>query len=116
MWFRLTENGYLAYVDRVVLAYRRHPENISAQTARMAAVTDAMLLKRAASLSLTPEQRKLLQHGTRCRPRVVAELRWQWAREHWKCGRYRHAAKEIRHMVKAFAQYALGYFLVRVAP
>lgn len=77
MWFRLTQNGYLAYVDRAVLDYRRHPANVSAQqSGRMAAVTDAMLLARAASLSLTPEQRRLLRHGARCRPRVVAELRW----------------------------------------
>ena len=109
MWFRLTQNGYLVYLDWAVIDYRRHTANISARSERMAAVTDAMLRKRASAPDLTPEQRRLLRQGTLWRFRVVAELRWHWAMEHWTEGRYWLAAKEVRHTLKAFARFYAGF-------
>ena len=104
MWFRLTQNGYLAYVDRIILDYRRHPGNVSMQTERMSAVTEAMLWKRAASPDLSNVQREL-QRGARSQIRVIAELRWHWAREHSERGHYWLAAKELRRALKAYVQF-----------
>ena len=92
MWFRLTENGCLAQVDRVVLGYRRPRGKQSAQTRRMWVLTDAMLQKRTASPGLSAEQREPLRFG----------LRWHWAKEHWEDGHSWSAAQQIRHALKVF--------------
>ena len=92
MWIRLTARGYLTYVDRTVLAYRRHTGNASTRSTIMAAASEETRRKHTRSTLLTPEQRTLLEDG---RSWVAILLHWIWAQEHWERRRYRTMVGEV---------------------
>lgn len=93
LWLRLTTHGYLAFVDRTVLAYRRHKDSASARLTIMATAHQALHHKHSSSAQLSPARRKLLADGSTW---VVILLRWVWTREHWAARRYRQAVAEAR--------------------
>ena len=100
MWFRLTERGYLAYVDRVVLDYRRHEGNVSLQSFAMVSVQEALFRKRASLPTFTAHESYLHELRRVWMPWLISQMRWIWVREHLGRRDYRKAIKESVRMAK----------------
>ena len=106
MWFRLIEHGHLAYVDQVVLDYRRHDQNASLQFAEITRVQDALFRKRTASPTFTPYESYLHELRRVWMPWLICRMRWIWVREHLRRGDYRNALKESVRTAKELGRAA----------
>ncbi|HEY3673396.1 MAG TPA: glycosyltransferase family A protein [Acidimicrobiia bacterium] len=78
---RLLRTGDLAFVDEVILDYRRHDANFGAGSTRASGVTNAF---RATfdSPSNTPGQQRILRDAWRARQVIDTRARWQQVRHH----------------------------------
>ena len=108
MWIRLTAGGYLTYVDRVVLSYRRHVGSMSSHRAMMHQATEALFRKHAASGELTPQQRCMLEQRWLWELWLTMHVRLIWALEHREQRRYLQAAKETLRAARALVRFYLG--------
>jgi glycosyltransferase involved in cell wall biosynthesis len=74
LWLRLSRQGDFAYLDKVILGYRRHESNLTHQGTRVMKAHTSTLLKVAGSPEYSEEQRH-------CALMVIGFVCTRWARE-----------------------------------
>ncbi len=99
LWLRLTQDGDIAFVDQVVLGYRRHESNASDKEKVMRAAEIAMRRQLIQSDALTAEQRQIAISGFRHSERHFSALRLGLAKKALVRGRLIMAAKLLRRAV-----------------
>lgn len=104
IWLRLSLQGSLVCSSKLVLGWRLHGANASAQTRRMYHAIMRVYHKSHTAQGLTLEQRQAARQGFRWYHWCNFQLRWQWAtaslrrRALWTAGKQaRHACVHIRH-------------------
>lgn len=96
-WVRLCRLGDMAFVDRVILRYRKHNSNLSSQQAVMSVGEERFNRRILNWPDETPERRRLVQDGYRQRYQHKAKMRLVWAKEYVRAGKPWDALKQIRH-------------------
>jgi len=107
MWLRLTLKGDLAFVDKVVLNYRRHDSNMSYHGRRME--QGLMRVRRKLmTLDLTEEQRRIAQTGYRLWEQGRVRYRLQSAKDNARSGRVLDATRDLYHAARFFVRLLRG--------
>lgn len=96
-WLRLARGGAFAFVDQLVLSYRRHESNATSQTRAAAQGEQAIVHARALDPASTPEQRRLVVAGYRLRERSMWRERLRWGLASLIQKHPLEAAKHLRH-------------------
>src|SRR5207249_949094 len=65
-WLQLSRQSSIAFVDRVVIGYRQHTQNISNNVKKMERAERYIRYKLMSSPELSQEQRSLARAGYRC--------------------------------------------------
>jgi glycosyltransferase involved in cell wall biosynthesis len=104
MWIRLSRKGELAYVNQVVVAYRRHSENVSNDMKRHQMAGDRVRKKATFSPENSPTQAEIARTVYDLLSSEEYDLRLQWAREALQQGNMFAAAKQFRHASLARAR------------
>ena len=102
MWLRLSLQGKIGFMDRVVYRYRRHEANASASEERMQRAEVAVRTKMLDFSGLNPEQRRIASVAWRCWQRHVGDLRFNWCRKDLAHGKPIDAIKQFRHAVALY--------------
>lgn len=97
LWLRLSSKGDFAFVDDVVLDYRRHGGNMSSQMQAMDREVTRVRRKLIASDDLNDEQRRLARVVYGWSKVGVAKAYWLWSGENLARGNWWAAAKQARH-------------------
>jgi glycosyltransferase involved in cell wall biosynthesis len=108
MWLRLCRFGNMIYLDRVVLNYRLHENNLSKRVSYMKQRERAFYAKVFCWPDEIPARRDELIWGYKLRSRRVSGLRLQWARDCVKSGKIVPALKQVGHAVRLYIQYVIG--------
>lgn len=95
-WLRLTRIGDMAFIDRVVLDWRRHERAGSLDVAAMSAA-GMRIRERLAKENLPPEIAAVAEHRYR---RLVATERRRAARELFRAGKWPQSAREYAAYVR----------------
>jgi glycosyltransferase involved in cell wall biosynthesis len=105
LWLRLACRGDLFFVDRVVVGYRLHGANRSANAKKMDGSRWYVHDKLARSNSLTDEQRRLVQAAVRYARLLSARYWLSWARLSASQGRLLRGANQTRHAAADLIHY-----------
>ncbi|MBC7784019.1 MAG: glycosyltransferase [Burkholderiales bacterium] len=93
LWLRLSRLGEFQFVDRVIIHYRRHADNLTNNVSSTTRDVRLLLSNHYFSKENNAEQQRIVHEGFRAfhagRRRENAEL----TREHWRARRYRNALK-----------------------
>jgi glycosyltransferase involved in cell wall biosynthesis len=108
LWLRLCRFGDLAFVDRTVLEYRQHADNMSGKNSLMAEDERYLRRKLLSWPEETPERRRLAQWGYRYRSLQTAGYRLDWAKGCLRAGKLLQAAGQMRHALRSYVHYATG--------
>lgn len=108
LWLRLSRLGDIAFVDQVVLLYRRHTDNATAQKRLFRQGELLVARKTIQAPDNTPEQKKIVWWSYRYRERYHANIRLGWARSCWSSRRYVEGLKQLRHAADGYWRFATG--------
>ena len=108
LWLRLALTADFAYVDRVLLGYRQHGANQSANQALMTETTTRIREAIRRSKDCTPAQRRLLDQSDRYRDIVAYRNYMAWARGNMRNGRPLDAIKQVRRAAAAYFNIVSG--------
>lgn len=97
LWLRLSSKGDFAFVDDVVLDYRRHGGNMSSQRQAMDREVTRIRQELIASGDLNDEQRRLARVVYGWSKVGVAKAYRLWSRENLARGHWWAAVKQARH-------------------
>ena len=104
LWIRLSRRGPIAYVDEIVVAYRRHPDSVSSNKERHHMAGERVRRKATFSPENNPKQAKIARTVYDQLSSDEYELRLKWAREAFFQGNILGAAKQVRHASLARAR------------
>ena len=107
LWLRLAARGELVLVDRVVVGYRRHGSNLSANAKKMDRSRWYVHHKLARSEALTDEQRRVVQAAVRYARLLSARYWLSWARGSASHGHLLRGANQTRHAVADLIHYSI---------
>jgi glycosyltransferase involved in cell wall biosynthesis len=96
MWLRICRQGDIAFLDQVVLRYRRHETNTSKRDALMRTSELVMRRKLLASAQLSAAQRRTVLSGYRCFERHKCKQRLRLAQESVEKRQFVLGAKYLR--------------------
>ncbi len=106
MWLRLSLIGYLAFVDRLVLSWRRHADVGSRDITVMQRARRRVCQKLMFSQDLTREQNRLVHIGCRYYERLnrrdASKAYWGWFKEEFVRREWYVGAKHLRHAIIEF--------------
>jgi glycosyltransferase involved in cell wall biosynthesis len=108
MWLRICRIGDMGFLNRVVLQYRSHADNMSHKSQLMAMDEQFLRRKLLAWPGSTQEQRQICEWGYRQRSRQVCGYRMAWAYGCLRDGKLLHMARHLRHAIQDYWLYALG--------
>jgi len=100
-YFRLTRHGSFKFVERIILNYRKHPENHSSNKPKMTASRHTILSKVSNSVEFTPEQRAAAANSYSAVQRHFAGQKLDYCRRSVREGNWKEGAKQLK--------YATGY-------
>lgn len=95
LWLRLSQRGPIAFVDRVVLGWRRHGGNASGEWTRMSRQVAYVRRKLLSSSELSAEQRRTAYVANGFWGGQVCSMRFRWARERLAQRELRAAAQQL---------------------
>jgi len=107
-WIRVCRIGDIAFVNRVLLQYRLHGDNMSGNTKLMA---DDELRMRQKLLTWPSEglaNRRLAMWGYRYRSLEIAQCRLRWVNDALRQGNVVQAARQLRHAWRLYMVYRFG--------
>lgn len=107
MWLRISQQGEMPLIERVVLSYRRHEHNMSGSGQNMRAAEMMMRAKAFQSPGLTTEQRRAVLDGFQHSERGSAVQWWGWAWNALLRGRRREALRNLGIAAKYY-RWSLG--------
>jgi glycosyltransferase involved in cell wall biosynthesis len=110
MWIRLCHFGNIAFVNRVVLNYRLHGNNMSGRLEAMFKDEMYMRKKLLTDATIIAERRMLALFALRYRLGILRRVRQGWAADCIRSGRLVAAAKQLWQVVKLWR---LGAFALR---
>lgn len=99
LWLRLTRLGELAFVDRVLLDYRRHCLSVSADDRRMREARTRIFDHLRRDPTLTPAERRLVGNVYSATQRHHAARFRRAAREKFRAGDWRGALRQLGYAV-----------------
>lgn len=106
MWLRLCRSGDIIFLNRVVLRYRHHGNNMSGQNKLMADDETFLRRKLLSWPEETPERRELARWGYRHRLLQVSGYRMIWALGALRAGNPIQTLQQLRHAVRGLAKCA----------
>lgn len=95
MWLRMTRHSPLAFINEVLLNYRRHSTNESSNRKRIRRGDLYVIEKHYRAPETSPEQRRLLRTGYRAGQLYFAQRKLDFARGRLSAHDYRGAALEV---------------------
>lgn len=101
---RATRHGSLAFIDRVILKYRRHPQNIGAQS-RMRVLTHATRVRAFSSPHNTSEHVQILRSTWRAHQRTIMGAHRRSIR---RASSFAQAAPALARLILAWTRWARG--------
>lgn len=104
LWLRLTRVGEMAFVNRHVLNYRLHGDNVSADTEKLEKGERAVRKRLLDSLSSSPDLLEIAVLGAQFHQRRIIGRRLGWAADNLKKANLLGCAKQLRHAMLAYRQ------------
>ncbi|MGE3910539.1 MAG: glycosyltransferase family 2 protein [Chloroflexota bacterium] len=108
LWLRLSMRGEFAFVNDVVLQYRRHPVSVGTDTRAMARASVYTRRLITHSPLLTPEQRRIAQAADRLNQQTYCRMRWGWAWNNLSQGRFLRATIEASRAMRDTLQLSMA--------
>lgn len=112
MWLRMSRYGHFEFVDEVLLGYRQHPNNMSANRNKQKKEEGVVFRKALLDNELTSEQRIAVQHY-RHYYRKTQSYGLKWSIRHTLSdtlhGRLRWAVSHAKNSLKHLKNYRRGY-------
>ncbi|HVS70143.1 MAG TPA: glycosyltransferase family A protein [Phycisphaerae bacterium] len=106
---RISRHGPIAFLNTILLHYRRHPEQATtAALKRIYAATARMHKKTFASPDNTPEQKAIVKGAFRAWQRMKIREKWSAIKPSVTAGRFDRTAKLLAHMTAHAALFAKG--------
>ncbi len=104
MWLRISRQGRLAYVDRVILSYRQHGASAMRNASDRSPRTNVRL-RMLASPQISPEQKELLRRGVAFWYRYLSMQKFDWMLASLRERKPLLAAINMRHGMRNFFRY-----------
>jgi glycosyltransferase involved in cell wall biosynthesis len=102
MWLRLARSGHFAFVNQVVLAYRRHGANMSGNLRRMYLGGVKVRSKVAKSPEYSEEQRQIVRTCGRYLERVGMRDNLDMLASSARSGRLMESGRHLRHAIQSW--------------
>ncbi len=102
MWLRLARSGHFAFVNQVVLAYRRHGANMSGNLRRMYLGGVKVRLKVAKSPEYSEEQRQIVRTCGRYLERAGMRDNLDMLASSARSGRLMESGRHLRHAIQSW--------------
>jgi glycosyltransferase involved in cell wall biosynthesis len=108
LYLRLTRMGPIAFVNKVVIGWRQHGDNVSADERHMAESVDQLRRHYLTLPDLTDHERRMMELGYNYQHLCAVRKRFLWAGLCMRRMQWLAAARHLRHACRSYREYRVG--------